>query len=114
MGSRTRPRVGARPSARRARWLSTGSRSYSRRWNRGRARALENQLAFSSIDADVVAVVKLPAQKTHRQGLNDLLLNRPSQGSRPVDRVETFARYQLFGRFGELDRHIALLQTLPQ
>src|SRR5919202_1679745 len=82
---------------------------------RHRRRRREAQVVLGvGIDQDAVAVLEGALQQSHRQRLDDALLNGALERTCTIDRVEALTRQQLFGGRGELELHLSLSQPLAQ
>src|SRR5690606_29923058 len=74
----------------------------------------EGELAIHGVDLHVVARVELTMQDLLTQSVFDLALHRTTQRSGAERRVEADVDETLLGGLRQLDRHVAIEQTLAE
>src|SRR6267142_25545 len=74
----------------------------------------EDDLPVLCIHEDGIALLELAGEQLLRERIQDLFLDRPLDRARSVDRVEALRGDERLGVLGELERELALLETLRE
>src|SRR5690606_23556886 len=77
-------------------------------------RVLERELAVHDVDLDVVARLELAREHRLAQAILDLALHGAAQRARTECRVEPDLDEALLGGLRQLDRHVAVEQTVAE